>query len=372
MKQILFLLLLTSLSSLGQNDALDNVLETQDDFEAASTSFHEGKAQTGEEFFAGLLAEIIIADVKYREMEEADNQDASEADITLLIDECLKAIEHLRQSLALYVPERWPRQQEFSDLSLEWVMGIEGMLNDFARPLAAAMAKPDEEWSDDEYALYEKWQAAYDVFLEVDARWVAFQHTFAEENDFTLSEETIDVGAMVNPTIGLSDEQLMDQLFRDFMEGKSTSALDFYNAIWNEVMLIGAHYSTVIQLDDDGAGEFDITTAILECNFTIDVLRISLRNNDAIKWERQKEWMDLTLAWIDGVENMLDKYALPLASAMGRADNTPTSKESKLVKKWAAAYEKFIPTDNAWVSFQSVFANANGFELTDAPDNLEE
>lgn len=186
------------LASCGSNDtSLTDALEDIDDFDNAATSFADGNAKTGEEYFSGLLAEVINVDVKYREMEELDQMDASEKEINAALDSCLLIMKDARKALNKYKSKDWPKRAEFHDLTLEWFDGIEGMVKKYARPLAGAMSKADDEWTDEEYALYEEWQEAYNDFLEVDARWVAFQHTYAAANGFSLSSETIDVDALV-------------------------------------------------------------------------------------------------------------------------------------------------------------------------------
>jgi hypothetical protein len=186
------------LASCGSNDdSLEQVLDDLESFDNATNSFAEGNAKNGEEYFSGLLAEVIEVDVKYREMEELDNMDASEKEINAALDSCLLSIKEARKAIDKYKDKDWPKRADFHELTIEWFAGIEGMVKKYARPLAKAMSKPDEEWTDDEYSLYEEWQEAYDKFLEVDARWVAFQHEYAAANGFTLSDETIDVDALV-------------------------------------------------------------------------------------------------------------------------------------------------------------------------------
>lgn len=179
------------------NDLSSLRLEDNDDFASASESFRQGRASSGEEFFSGLLAEIILVDVTYRTMEELDQDDAPAEEIHAMIDKCLEHIHASKMAISSYDENRWPKQKTFHVLSFAWLEGIGGMLENYARPLAEAMAKPDDAWTDAEYTIYESWQATYAVFLEVDENWVAFQHEYAEANGFTLSDETIDVDALI-------------------------------------------------------------------------------------------------------------------------------------------------------------------------------
>ena len=58
------------------NDALNEVMEDQDDFVEATISFEEGGATTGEEYFFGVQAEVVEIDVKLREIDDLDEMDA--------------------------------------------------------------------------------------------------------------------------------------------------------------------------------------------------------------------------------------------------------------------------------------------------------
>ena len=186
------------LASCGSNDtALDEILEDKEDFDAAVNSFAEGNAKDGEEYFSGLLAEVIEVDVKYREVETLDEMDAPVEKINATLDSCLHIIKEAKVALNKYKNKDWPKRAEFHDLTLEWFAGIEGLVNDYLRPLAEPMSKPDEDWTDDEIELYEEMQDAYYDFLDVDERWVEFQHTYAAANGFQLGTETIDVDALV-------------------------------------------------------------------------------------------------------------------------------------------------------------------------------
>jgi len=178
-------------------DAFTLTPEDKSDYFEATASFRQGKASTGEEYFSGLLAEIILVDVAYRTIEELDQVDAPAEEIRKAIDLCLEYIHASKFAISVYDENRWPKQKTFNIISFAWLEGIGAMLENYAKPLAEAMSKPDDQWTDEQYSIYESWQSAYDVFLEVDANWVAFQHEYAKANDFTLSDETIDVDALI-------------------------------------------------------------------------------------------------------------------------------------------------------------------------------
>ncbi|OFZ65662.1 MAG: hypothetical protein A3D92_00510 [Bacteroidetes bacterium RIFCSPHIGHO2_02_FULL_44_7] len=178
-------------------DPLTQILDEKIHFEAATASFRQGNATSGEEYFSGLLSEIILVDVAYRTIEELDEADAPVEEIRAAIDKCLADIHASKLAIAAYDENKWPKQNTFNLISFAWLEGIAGMAENYAKPLAEAMSKPDDQWTDEEYSIYESWQSTYEVFLEVDAKWVAFQHEYAEANGFTLSNETIDVDALI-------------------------------------------------------------------------------------------------------------------------------------------------------------------------------
>ncbi len=177
-------------------NALDEALTESDDIEAAVASFSEGGARDGEEYFSGILAEVVEVDVKFREVEALDEIDASQEDIVRVLDTTIVMIADARKALDLYTGENWSKRAEFHELSLEWFASVETLINDYVYDLSEAMAKPDEEWTDEEIDLYNEYLVAYDDYLDVDSRWVDFQYVYAEANGFTISG-TIDEEAMV-------------------------------------------------------------------------------------------------------------------------------------------------------------------------------
>lgn len=181
----------------SNSDALNQVMETKDDFEEAALSFEEGGATNGEEYFFGVQAEVVDIDVKLREIETMDEEDATESEFNSHFDEMLSMIEECRKALDLYSDETWPKRQQLHDLTLEWVAGVEGLINNHLVNIAAALGTPDEDWSDADFDSYDEYLTAYDEYLEIDNRWVDFQYEFAAANGFQLSDETIDMDALI-------------------------------------------------------------------------------------------------------------------------------------------------------------------------------
>ena len=186
------------LASCGSNDtALEEVLDDKDSFDAAVNSFADGNAKDAEEYFAGLLAEVIEVDVKFHETERLDEMNATPEEINAVLDSCIKLIHEAEVALELYKDKDWARRGDFHDLTIEWFGVVEEIVTDYLRPLAVAMSKPDEDLTDDDLDLYEELDYATEDYIEVDTRWVAFQHTFAAANGFQLGTNTVDVEALI-------------------------------------------------------------------------------------------------------------------------------------------------------------------------------
>jgi hypothetical protein len=203
MKKLLFMLPVSALflaSCGGGNEetALDEPLETQEDFEAAVGSFADGEATTGEDYFFGVLAEVIEVDVKFNEIDRLDEMDAEVAQFNEVIDSGLILINDGRKALDLYKDKDWPKRQQLHDLTMEWFASMEGLFNNHLKGLAGPMSKPDADWTDADTKLYDDYLAALEGYYEVDGRWVDFQYEFAAANGFELSDETIDVDALVD------------------------------------------------------------------------------------------------------------------------------------------------------------------------------
>ena len=186
------------LASCGSNDtALEENLDDIESFDAAVNSFADGNAKDPLGYFNGLLAEVIEVDVKFHEVDRLDEMNASVEEINNTLDSCLERMSQARVALELYRGKNWPRRAEFHDLTLEWFDVVEEIVTDYLRPLATAMSKPDEDLTDEDYDLYEEYGYANEDYVEVDGRWVAFQHTFADANDFKLGTNTVDVEALI-------------------------------------------------------------------------------------------------------------------------------------------------------------------------------
>jgi hypothetical protein len=207
MKKLLFVLPLASVmmfTSCGEgeshDDSLDGAMTESEDFDQAVASFADGGATDGEEYFSGVLAEVVEVDVKLREIKELDEMDASEDEINEVLDNAIQMIQDARTALDIYKDEDWPRRDELHDITLEWFAVVERLMNDYLYDLAEPMSRADDTWSAEEIAFYEEYTVAYEDFYDVDGRWVEFQHEYAAANGFVLSG-TIDEESLVEEEI---------------------------------------------------------------------------------------------------------------------------------------------------------------------------
>lgn len=186
------------LASCGEsNDALDTQLTDSESVEQAAISFAEGGATNGEDYFSGIVAEVVGVDVKFREVTELDKMDASAEEITAVLDEGKQKIADGRKALDMYADASWPKRKEFHDLTLEWFASIESLIDTYLYDLAAPMSKADDEWTEEEVDFYNEYIVALEEYYEVDNRWVDFQYEYASANGFEIGG-TIDEDAMVS------------------------------------------------------------------------------------------------------------------------------------------------------------------------------
>jgi hypothetical protein len=195
MKKILLVALLGlafSVSGLSQrrNDALNQIMEDKEDFDAAMLSFQQGNAKNGEEYFFGVQAGVVWIDVKLRSIEYLDSMDVKAKVLNAHLDVMLTMIEDCKRAMVQYEGKGWKKQNELRSLTIEWLNAVKMLVNDHLRGLALPMSIPDKKWKDAYYDAYDAYLAAYEIYLEIDSRWVDFQYEYAEANGFALSDET--------------------------------------------------------------------------------------------------------------------------------------------------------------------------------------
>ena len=212
MKKLLYVLPIASVlvftscaGDTSNSEALDGTMAEPEEIDAAVVSFADGGATDGEEYFSGVLAEVVKVDVKLKEVKELDEMDATEEEITNVLDEAIQMMKDSRASLDLYKDENWPKKEELNDLTLEWFDVVEMLMNDYLYDLAEPMSRADDTWSQEDIDLYNEYAEAYNKFFDVDERWVAFQEVYAEANGFELSGATIDEDSMVQEEVATSE-----------------------------------------------------------------------------------------------------------------------------------------------------------------------
>lgn len=211
MKKALFILpatmlFIASCDTSGSSDTLTGEYENgngdKEHFDEDVMSFADGEATTGEDYFFGVLAEVVEVDIKLREIQELDEIDAELAIFDETMDECLTLIDDARDAMDLYTSENWPLRSEFHEITMDWFDAVEGLVVNYLQDLADPMSRPDETWTDEDLDLYEKYSEAYQDYLDIDGEWVEYQFTFADANGFELSEtETIDIESMVEDEV---------------------------------------------------------------------------------------------------------------------------------------------------------------------------
>ncbi len=163
-------------------------LTSSEGLKDVSLSFGEGGATTAQEYFSGLVAVVVGVDVKFNEVDELDEMDASEEKINATIDSTLARIAAGRAAINLYKDKSWSKRAEFHVLTEEWFSVVERITKDYLAPLAEPMSRADETWTEEESTLYDEYAVAWDDYLEVDTRWVEFQETYATANGFEIGE----------------------------------------------------------------------------------------------------------------------------------------------------------------------------------------
>lgn len=203
MKNIIYIFLTVLVASCNNADSNHDALNqthmtSNDDFHNAAVAFEDGGALDGYEFFVGVQAEVVEADVFFNEIDTLDKMNVDAARIVSNIDTIKVIAEHCKTAMNLYDDKNWPKRQELEDLTIEWLDVVVELCETYLRPLAVAMSKADEEWTDEELELYEKYIEAIDLYYDVDSRWVDFQYEYAAANNFEMTDQGIDINELIN------------------------------------------------------------------------------------------------------------------------------------------------------------------------------
>lgn len=168
--------------------------ETVEDEPVIDLPYEEGGAKDAEEYFSGVVEHVKRVDSKLRYIRDLDDMDASVDSINTELDSILFIIEEDRKILKLYEDKKWPKSEDFQDLTMAWYGSVEMLVNDHFYKLAEPMSRPDKTWSPQDKDLYYEYETAYfDDFFVKDKEWVDFQAEFAAANDISLGADTLDL-----------------------------------------------------------------------------------------------------------------------------------------------------------------------------------
>ncbi|NOQ74062.1 MAG: hypothetical protein GQ574_18795 [Crocinitomix sp.] len=208
MRNLIFLtLLFLANAGIAQTDAVvtdersDSTVAVEGELEKLkndAATFAIGKAESGQAYFQGILAGLVLADVDLRRFDVLDEENASVDAFMENGNKCLMHIASLRASLKFYELAKWPLRAEFHKLTIAWLDCVEGMVNDHYFKLAEAFSKADDDMTDAEWDLYDTYYEAMETYYSVDNEWVDFQYKFAAANGFEIGY-LIDEDALVEP-----------------------------------------------------------------------------------------------------------------------------------------------------------------------------
>lgn len=198
------------LSSCKSDHPLERPLEERNDFVAAAESFSAGEARNGRHYFFGVLSHVVEIDVSMHRIQEMDQADVAADQIRKVLDSTLIQIATARKALNLYQQKDWKKRADFHAMTFEWLEAVEGLIRNHLIPLAEPMSRADNTWSDDEIKRYDAYLGAYEIFLLLDKRWVAFQYEYVEANNFTLSDQAIRIDELTGETVNVSEKEKRD------------------------------------------------------------------------------------------------------------------------------------------------------------------
>jgi hypothetical protein len=155
-----------------------------------SQAFNQGKVTTSEQYFYGILSEIIEIDLLHREVEVLDDKDGDRNQIDRRIDSCELRIQRTSETLAQYSNKEWSQQSDFQSLTEKWLDRMTVVIEKL-RPMSDAFSRSDTSWSQKEYDLYESYSIAVDSLTLIDRQWVDYQYNYAEANGFELDTTSI-------------------------------------------------------------------------------------------------------------------------------------------------------------------------------------
>ena len=193
MKKILLILAL-SLSSSIVLASVNSQSHIAEKYDSIIEEFDNGKSIDAVNFFRGVVEHVVRIEVLFRKIEILDSiQTTPIGPFKKCIEDISSESKDFKKILAKYEKPIFEYQNAFVSLTHKWVNEIMYMIDTHISKLIAFYIIKDEDWTDDQIALYDFYAEDYKVYAAIDDLWVEAQYTFAEKNDFELAEEEINV-----------------------------------------------------------------------------------------------------------------------------------------------------------------------------------
>ena len=182
----------------GQINPLDVKLQHKSDYEAAAQSFSKGEAEDAQQYYLGILSEIVLIDGYLQQFVQLDKVDAPIAQFQQTIRSCESGIERTKKSLKLYKKNKWALREKMERRTLNWVNSVQSLIDRYIVDLDEPFSREDSTWVEADYSLYKKYVYAYEDYLDIDQQWVDFQYEFAKANNFSIKGEIDPADIVVN------------------------------------------------------------------------------------------------------------------------------------------------------------------------------
>lgn len=160
-----------------------------------------------------------------------------------------------------------------------------------------------------------------------------------------------------------TDENEVEVTVIPFEEGGSETAKDFFEGVLGQLNRVQEKLHLVLDLDLIDVSADSIDTELDSMKTSITIGKKTLKLYATATWKLKEEFESLTMEWYDAIELVARDYLQQLTEPMSRPDNTWTEEERAIYDAYAIAMDDFYKIDSKWISFQSEFATANGFEL---------
>ena len=156
--------------------------------------FDAGKTTNAEDFFEGIVEHVVRVDVQIRKIFILDSVGETHLDP---FKECISIIQNevktFRKILKKYKEPQFVFQAAFVSITHKWLNEIMYLMDEHVSSLIEYFVIEDDKWTDEQIDEYELYYEDYKVFTQIDLIWIDAQNTFAEKNNFELSDEVIDV-----------------------------------------------------------------------------------------------------------------------------------------------------------------------------------